>query len=357
MNHQVDANAKSSMRAYFALLWAEFKKEWLKKVVVALVAIVMVPIVWVGHEFYERAKRIHRDFQNISQAEALGIARQRLGTSVVVAVPFVNNATASEQFIAVFESGEFESTVHLLRGAAGIYETTDVRLKAHHFRPIDDRNTSAYAASVFGVVDVNNDGNSELYAMRSDGGTGQWWVQIEMVDTATKKRAEASAQGDTNATDLEVETAGDVDAVAGWRAFMSQKLAEFRNGASPSAKTREVPSTVTSSVRQPLQQAAHRGKFPAPAEWQRNHGKDFVKGPLKLSWIPGEVKESEWGSVECVASQDDMDWIIIFKGPVLMYDKKKNAHAVMLVDADQVREMALLYAGDRYVWLGAQSAR
>jgi hypothetical protein len=142
---------------------------------------------------YQEVRQWIADSQNIKHEEAMMAAKQHIGVNTVEAIPFRIDGS-NQQYIAV--STEIpENTgpacvpprweIRLLAGAEGAYHVVrGLDMEACNFTGVPgvdystykgDRVPEGYRKTIFDVLDINGDGNEEIYSAVREGGMGSYY--------------------------------------------------------------------------------------------------------------------------------------------------------------------------------------
>jgi hypothetical protein len=315
--------------------------------------------------------------KNMTHDEALAEANETIGASTVDVIPFRNAADSDQQYIAVItdppgaktlpknpypegsqEAREFflseetwcawESPVViqpcysikvLLKTDVTSPEVIDPGLAAFDYATashkyvegkfVEDRTSeAAYRKRLLGVVDIDEDGNKEVYSMYrslSGVGTGTYLVKIWLYDSLTQEVYELKGMEEITSTTINPHFTGKrpIDEFATWMREKADTLNLFNHRNDPYSQ----------EVR----------------EWIRNNGAGFDEGQPKIVEHRGQIPESG-GSTACYVDDGEFEWRSYFKGALFGYDKSRGVHYIVWVpesNYDWVREIV---AGKRYLW-------
>jgi hypothetical protein len=175
-------------------------EKWIEVTVTLLVGITLTGILLFGGKTIDSFKRYYAVSRNISQEEAIAVAREVIGANTREVIPFTSKDSDS-QYIAVIakptpdqknKSTLNRDRVYILEGINKVYRVLEIDLTAYDmffFNSNEISNPSLrnlrekdYLKSIFGVVDLNNDGNYEVYSIYRQGGSGAYNFDIKIYE-------------------------------------------------------------------------------------------------------------------------------------------------------------------------------
>lgn len=264
------------------------------------------------------------DLQNISREEALAAAKVTVGANTLDAIPFRNKDT-DKQYIAVttFEKQEFTvypalADVILLEGTAQIYQVRDTGMQA-----IVTSDEPTYKGKRFAdieIVDINNDGNKEVFARAGNFGSSGYTLELQLYDSLTRETHFLTYGGEY----------GDVP-----------KISDSSSSSS---------STVTGWLLRQMEKVQFFDPSDEAVIWEQNNGKGFHEGSMEIYEVQGEIDPR--GSVNCEIDDGDYKWISLFKGPVYAYDISRDVHFIVYVPWWVYGHVRSMISGEEYLWMG-----
>lgn len=311
------------MLAVVNKLLQDWFEELAAVIVTALVTIFLA--VWSG--FWKRARyffliNVER-YLNISREEALGIAKERVGARIIQVVPF-RNRDSSHQYIAVLDAVPIsigdpfpypKAAVKVLEGDEDIYQVLETELKVGDmFGPLR-----------FGVLDVDQDGNKEIYTITRDGGTGWYGFQIQVYDTLTHEYYTLQGGGSYSDPSPEVEFSANTKEKKNLANWFRQEAAKLNLNVEKSEYDKAIQA------------------------WLRDNGRGFYEGQLKVRYFDGELTIGS--TALCTVDDGEYIWRSYFKGAVLGYDKTKDASFVVYVPDNAYEWVSYLVSGKQYLWM------
>jgi hypothetical protein len=370
---------------------AKLGSKWAQALIATLIGLsITVPLTFFWGEGTKMVKAWYAERQNMSYEDALAEAKENVGASTVDVIPF-RNADSSQQFIAVItnppksetppknpystsskEGSEFflgEETmcaythpspqhqcypIKILRKIEGASsEVADPGLAAYDtvfdrdkyvdgkligdFTPEQD-----YRNSLLGVVDIDEDGNKEVYSMyRSVPGAGSraYVIKIKLYDSLTEDVYElrGSAEPSSTTANLHYVDKRPKEEFSKWMNQKADTLILFDQGA----------STRDQEWDQLTEKERHSKEV---RDWIRDNGVGFDEGPLTLKEHEGQVPES--GSSSCTINDGVFEWRPFFKGALFGYDKARDTHYVVWVPESNYDMVSpSMVAGKQYLWV------
>jgi hypothetical protein len=270
------------------------------------------------------------NLSNISKAEAMDEAKQRLGPKVIEVIPFKNWDRRDQQYIAVlvgdpsFTSFIQPVKLYLLEGSKTTYSSPEPQFEASRFNTSTVANTNREWPTSFGVVDVDHDGNQEVFAINFGfGGNASYGVTIYLYDSIEGK---------------------------GYKLDYGGALTEKPHLGS-------LPDVPKDAIRQWLLDKADETikqlNLNSNSEWQiweQHNGTGFYKGKLSLHEVEGKIPA--FASVLCKIDDGTFEWVAFFKGPVVGYDKSRNVHFILYFPPGGFDYVGDMVSGENYLWLG-----
>ena len=332
---------------------------------------------------------------NISADEAFRIARKSINSTVLWVVPFRNRGDDT-QYIAAWTRGnearcsetlseaEIErcysesgwARIYLMEGRDGVYETQQTPLKAlehylqHETVKPADMNRAEFRRDrlpYFGITDWNGDGKKEILSVSQTTGTQPTHHFVTgLFDVATRKLAILDvAQSETSDKFLFSQSAPPE-----LKKWLGQRHREFMVAlrglySDTSTDCKRSPNGALSCTLR----AAQAGDAKSGSEedrffemqdrliekWTEANGLGFTKGKIALVLETGPALEA-YGP-QC-APLGKWTLVNIFKGPLMIVDAKtRRASVLYQQDGDHHREIPIVIAGRRYVWLGLSAGR
>jgi hypothetical protein len=382
----------SAILSFVAAVRKKVYDNLVSSVAAAAVAIIMATalFVWKPLKFFINEKL--SESKNISNAEALRIARNTPGgKNTIWAIPFRNHSD-DNQYIAVWYETDYKNDpcegdangaaaapivpkwcdfvlgpieLDILVGGDGIYERRETHVTSGTRAGIMDKEyldtiTKSSGASLqhhWGIVDHDGDGKKEVLSIADSRGTSATLpVYVSLYETATGKVRQLrslSSRFSQNSDNVFVNVDSN-----GMHEWLIARFNEFR----------EVKADQFHEVKGDLCQRSLTGKLsctksalaPPPStddkwlannwqDWIDNNGVDFTTGKIKLTWTKGRFDS---GQEDCVARMGNLEWRNVFKGPLVVNDLAGGRKAVAyLQDGDHHREIPTIIVGKHYVWL------
>lgn len=280
----------------------------------------------------------------MSNEQAMSIAREVVGPHVLKAEVCLSK-DSGRQYIAAEDAAphKFDYDGHALvilevtEGAYRLKETFVVApdedyldpykkhiirgVKLHHSAPIDR----------WGFVDIDGNGDCSVYALDASYGSGGGGhkIQIYSINSNTIGYVWINYQWGRSPGPLEIKvTPGSSQpAIYDWLRARSEKL---------------ISDLDLSQDHTEL------------GIWEKNHGRGYYYGPVKVHRVPGKLTPSSIGnSVYCRVKDGIILWYSMFKEAVYAYDAKKNSHFLVYAPRDNYDYVTSMVAGRAYLWLGA----
>ena len=215
----------------------------------------------------------------------------------------------------------------LLEGSEGAYRRVDVGLRSYRMFYRQDK---PYFRSTYGVADVDKDGNKEVYSIFQSGGNSYFGYKITVYDTLTRDSQWLFAEGTNRTSHWRFDTSSNVSQKRGLQGWLLRKLYETNSYFDP-------------------QRLSSYSLMSLIEEWEGSNGRGFTEGKVRISERPGKIPGTQAHPVYSV-NDDDYEWVLPFRGPVLGYDKAKDAHFVVYVPVAW-ETIGSLAVGKRYLWL------
>jgi hypothetical protein len=342
---------KSFLRKLF--LVDRVQNKWARSLIGAIITtLILTSLGWTAKTVYETVKLRRSEAQNISEEEALAIAKTYVGAPAVKAIPF-RNISSDEQYIAVAatppgcESATSDAAcgrmIYLLEGIdllettdhprgtdLGYHKVPDLDMLARDFGIRDPG--LAYKGPAFGVLDIDDDGNKELYSILREVSAGSSYeYEIKVYTSIEKELYWLRVKGEYTSP-AQLTYSSDIERNARiyhWMLKMAGELSYFQSrGPGESAKMK------------PYQDAV--------LEWLRDHGRGFYRGPLDIHEFRGKLPTT----VGCSVDDGTYKWFSFFKGPTVGHNKSENSSFVIYVPYSEYGWVDRMVVGKRYLWLG-----
>jgi hypothetical protein len=320
--------------------------KWARSLIGAIItALILTALGWTAKFMYESVKLRLSEAQNISEEEALAIARTYVGAPAVKAIPF-RNISSDEQYIAVaatppgsecstsdaicgrrislLEGTDLLETTDLPRGTdIGYHKVPDLDMLARDFGKRDPS---------FGVLDIDDDGNKEVYSIFRETTAGSSYEYEMNVYSSLegelywlRVRGEYSSPARlTYSSDIERNAK-----IYHWMLKKAGDLSYFQTGL-------------------PGESAKMKSYRDAVLEWPINHGRGFYKGPLDIREFRGKLPSIGGCSVD----DGKYKWFSLFKGPIVGHNKSKDSSFIVYVPYSEYGWVDRMVVGKRYLWLG-----
>lgn len=315
---------KSLLRHFLEDVWNKLREHVVSAVAASVIALLI--LLWLG------LRDLTNDLRNITREEALSAARvTTIGAKTIDAIPF-RNRDRDEQYIAVIADDPEvlpappRAKVFLLEGSNGVFQVRDTKIYAYNRSPSRSVNSQEITSS-FGVIDIDEDGNKEVYAVYGGGGSAAYGVTIGVYDSITGEIYSLTYGGEYGSVpnvNLS-KNASRKKGVSTWLSKMASERMDKENG--------DVKSYVDEIQ-----------------TWQRNNGKGFYKGQIRIQEFKGQIPTS--GSILCKVDDGNVEWVSYFKGALFGYDKSQDVHFVVYVPWTVYSAVPSMIAGKQYLWLG-----
>lgn len=372
------ASFYARLKSYADGISADFLKNinsWISKTLFAafsgLVIILVTPI---NENYFQplwaKIENYWSDRKEISQEEAMRLAKRFVGRSSVVAVPFHNQGDPN-QYVAVWSEdaknecsnveGEFTCPygggalyLNLLIGEAESFENVATKVPA--FPGHVNGETALNLPDLFimnsGITDWNGDGYREILSI-ADQSAMTAPQRLEFVSLFdTKDRSVVQLKVTTPPGSSELSGSSDPKL----RAWLLQRHNETQDwtmrecsrelGGTLSCKSREVDAE--SDEGQPEFDFVD-GMI---EDWISVNGTDFTTGPMEVQFRNMEVDLRNSQSL-CVVTDKQYTVSSLFKGPVVIWTNDGKKAAVLYnQDNSHHREVPAIIAGKTYFWLG-----
>jgi hypothetical protein len=384
--------------------WAKIRAQggpWLLTTLGGLIVTTIAVYIWI--EGFQKGKTWYAESQNISYDEALAEAKENVGASAIDVVPF-RNADSKQQYIAVVTTPpqtetppRFPDTPDNQKEAEEAYkwhlseeyncaytkttlspdgppphqcypitilrktedfspEIVDPVLVACDFAFDNDKyrvveGTVAvgeptpeeeYRNSLWGVVDLDDDGNKEVYSVyraHTGAGTGPYMVKVWLYDSLTGEVYELTAEAEVTSATLNPQFTNEPPKES-FSAFMYQKADALTWIDQGGEASDEDWQRMTEQERY-----QHEVRI-----WLRNHGEGFYEGSVKVEAFEGPPPETGT-TIVCSLVDGDFEWWSYFKGAMFGFDKTKDIHYVLWVPDSNYAWVTSIVAGQRYLWL------
>jgi hypothetical protein len=349
---------RSSSRTFITkmLLVDRVQNKWAKSILGTISTTVILSfLTLVATTLYHEARQFLSEIQNISQEEALAVARQNIGADTVDAIPF-RNIDSDQQYIAVITKTPDDErpgcvppvwTVHLLEGTEGMYhEVPDLRMKACDFKGVPNVDYSTYEGNhfpewyrkkLFSVIDVDDDGNKEVHSVVREGGMGSGYTfRVDVYSSLERRHYWLAAVGEFSSPMLTYDTSTNLaqnSKVAGWMQEKARNL----------TFNKPVGKTTTPDEQERLYKEAVE-------EWLRANGRGFYEGKVDVREHPGDIP-SLGSTVACSVDDEGFRWLSYFKGALFGYDESRHTYFVVYVPYSEYGWVDRMVAGKRYLWL------
>jgi hypothetical protein len=184
----------------------------------------------------------------------------------------------------------------------------------------------------FGAVDLDGDGMREPYIGHWGGGTQGYIAEVDLLDPRRRFPHWYMLEGFYS--DLESRrgeyqgTPPPPPRVGRWLEAHAQRLAD----------------TFDSTAHHPRMIHHYADK----RQWWRDHGKDVLRGPVRVRWHTGPVPALWEG--HCWTRDGDLDWVMV--GGIWGYDRERGRH-FLLRPYDRYSEPGGIVLGTRYLWMGS----
>jgi len=319
-------------RRFIRSFFGRLKKKWVESLVALLVgfSFALIALIWGG--LFSKMKIYICDLRSISPREVMGVARQTLGAGVVEVVPF-RNVDSEIQYIAVMHSESsdwrlYPPTFYVLEGLQDNYQVrkTDIHVWDMFTFYQENLNLSSYIPFVFSIIDIDKDGNKEVYSVYRDGGNAVYSFDIRVYDSLSRESYKLQGSGTYSAPFLDIELSDNAEHKTGLRSWMLEKSSKLN-------LCNEDCSLYTEAIR----------------AWLRDNSKGFVEGKLTIREFQGNIPKSS-ASVECDINDGNFRWVSYFKGALFGYDKTRHVYFVLFVSYSRYDYVDRAVPGDRSLW-------
>jgi len=182
----------------------------------------------------------------------------------------------------------------------------------------------------FGATDVDGDGRRDPYLAGWTGGNAGYIVSLNVVDRRARRGYWYELYGEWSYLPRRGEFQGDPLPAAPMRRWMASHAERVADVADPAA-------------RDPVVQRHHAEQ----RQWERDHGPDFVQGPVRVRWYAGRPPLG-W-QPRCRTREGDLEWL--HEGSVWGYDRARDRH-FLLYDFGRFDYPHGVVTGVRYLWMG-----
>jgi hypothetical protein len=299
------------------------------------------------------------EFNNISEREALRLAKEKFGIRALDAIPFRNKGDG-RQFIAVavdeYGYSDNDYSFYLMSGSSGIYNSKQLPLVSITYPginfypgkesaspfPFPSELAELYEPrAVFGVIDLDKDGFQEIYSIsRTHTTAGSIVYSVAVFIFNTKDGIYYSAEALTIPGSL---TFGNI-------------LYKPKSPEEPEIET---------WIRHKINLVAHLlwfDQFPKNTgysdyqssvnQWITANGRGIsLSRQLSIMPISGKIPESG-SSIYCEIEDEQYKWISYYKGAIFGYNKQKNENYVIYVPENNYLFSESMLSGKDYLWLG-----
>jgi hypothetical protein len=187
------------------------------------------------------------------------------------------------------------------------------------------------------VLDIDGDGNEEVYSVVREGGMGSGYTfRIDVYSSLDKRRYWLAAEGEFSSPMLTYDSSANLaqnSQVAGWIQEKARNLTFNK----PAEKT----TTPDEQVRLYKE---------AVEEWLKANGRGFYEGKVDVREYPGNIP-SLGSTVACSVDDEGFRWLSYFKGALFGYDESHHTYFVVYVPSSEYGWVDRMVAGRRYLWL------
>lgn len=185
--------------------------------------------------------------------------------------------------------------------------------------------------AAFGAADPDGDGRRDPYLASWSGGRGGFTVSLHLLDRRARDGYGYDLFGAWTYLDSRKgEFLGDPPPPASVRRWMAAQAQRVADVADPGARDTVVQR----------HHAVHRA-------WSRDHGPDFVHGPVRVRWRAG--RPPLMPGTHCRTRDGDLEWMS--GGDVWGYDRARDRH-FLLIAFGRFDYPNSLVPGARYLWMG-----
>ncbi len=186
--------------------------------------------------------------------------------------------------------------------------------------------------AAFGAADPDGDGRRDPYLASWTGGRGGFTVSLYLLDRRAR---------DWYWYDL----------YGAWT-YLDSRKGEFLDPSPPplsvrrwmAAQAQRVADVADPDARDTVVQRHHA----VQRAWRRDHGADFVQGPLRIRWHAGRPPLTP--GTHCRTRAGDLEWL--GDGDVWGYDRVRDRH-FLLLEFGRFDYPNSLVPGARYLWMGS----
>ena len=318
--------------------------KWIRSLIGAIItALILTSLGWAAKTAYESSKLRLAEAQNISEEEALAIAKTYVGAPAIKAIPF-RNISSDDQYIAVAATppGSECSTpnvicgrrIFLLEGTDLVETTDDPRGSDIGYHKVPDLDMLARAIEIrpsFGVLDIDDDGNKEVYSIFRETSAGSGYAYEMKVYTSSEGELYWLRVSGEYSSPAILTYSSDIERNASIHHWMLKKAGEL--------------SYFQSGV--PGESAKIKPYRDAILEWLRDHGRGFYRGPLDIHEFRGKLPPS----AICGVDDGTYKWFSFFKGPVVGHNRSKDSSFVIYVPYSEYGSVDGMVVGKQYIWL------
>ena len=217
-------------------------------------------------------------------------------------------------------------------------EFVDGKLSTDALTPEPD-----YRNSLLGVIDVDEDGNKEVYSMfraTPSAGTGLYTIKIRLYDSLTGELYELKGKAEPTSTTVNPHFTGKRPKEE-FSTWMHQKADALVLNRANKVKDEEWEQ-LTEEERQDKE----------IQEWKGKNGVGFDEGQLNIEEHKGPIPEPPDYQSGCSVDEEAWEWRAYRKGALFGYDKVNDTHFVIWVSKSNYDFITDMVAGKRYLWLG-----
>jgi hypothetical protein len=191
------------------------------------------------------------------------------------------------------------------------------------------------------VVDIDEDGNKEVYSMYRSlpgAGTGSYLIKIKLYDSLAAELYELKGSAEPSSTTVNPRFIG------------ARPKEEFSTWMSQKADTLVLFDQGTRAQDEEWEQLTEKERHNKEVrDWIRDNGVGFDEGQLKIKEHEGQIPKS--GASSCSIDDGDFEWRPHFKGALFGYDKFRDSHYVVWVPKSNYDMVGpSMIAGRQYLW-------
>lgn len=348
---------------------ARLRDKWVQALIATLIGLtITAPLAFLWGIGITKAKTYYAERQNMSHEEALAEAKENVGAKTVDVIPF-RNVDSKQQYIAAVidvppksQSSRNSSTqksesednqcvellwnpnfrcyqIKVLQKPEGASpQVVDPGLVAYdsHFGVATPEE---YRNSLLGVVDIDEDGNKEVYSkyrVTPSAGTGPYRIKINLYDSLTGESYELKGEAEVTSTSVHPSFTGKrpKEEFSTWMNQQADTLVLFNQGKKAEDEEWE----------QLTEKERHNKEI---RDWLENNGEGFYEGQLQIEEHEGQIPETD--SSSCSADDGQFEWRTYFKGALFSYDKSSDTHYVVWVPEANYEYVGNMVAGKRYL--------